>query len=111
MWNPCPACSNNQWCLHAFDQLLGNGQSDAGAFDAALLCVQAAKGLEQFRRLFLGDSDTRIGDGNAHEFSVQGARRHIHPPARSVEFDGIRKQIQKRLFKPDAIGQDRRRWV
>jgi hypothetical protein len=57
--------------LHAFDQLLGNGQADAGAFDAASLGVQTAKGFEQYRRLFLGNSDAGIGNGNAHEFGVQ----------------------------------------
>ena len=41
--------------------------------------------------------------------ALSGRARYLYAAAGTVEFDGVGQEVQKRLFEPDAVSQDRRR--
>ena len=98
---------------HHLDQLLGDGQPQAGA---AILarggCVGLNEGREQVLGLVLANSNSRVGDGNEKRRLAGRLALHLDEDfhlSAFGELDGIGRQVQQDLAQAVRIAAQQRR--
>jgi len=95
---------------HEFDELFGDGQSEAGAGGAADGAgVDLAEGFEQAGEIGGGDADAGVGDGEAQEGVgvVLGFDLDAQPDLAVVgELDGVADEVGEDLAEADGVDFD-----
>ena len=94
-----------------FDEVLGDGEAEAGAADFAEAGdVHAVEAFEDARLVGLGDADAGVGDGEGDFVGVGGGADH-NLAARGSVLDGVVEQVLENLREAAAVRGDIRQTI